>query len=255
MTSKPISQTLDDERPRPDSPDAATFHHHLARYQFALERLAGGERILDAGCGTGYGTALLAERGSYALGFDYSPLAIEYARAHFAGPKLSYAVMNAQQLAVAAATFDAVISFEVFEHLEDSDSFLRECRRVLRPGGRLILSTPNQETHDLHMNSIGMKNEFHINLMNGQKLKAALRRHFSEVQVYGQRRKGSRIYSTLRALDVFNLRLRVFSSRRRESLQQQMGVAVAPQAQAGEWTFSKHQLRQANTFVAVCRKS
>ncbi len=85
MTRKPISQTLDDERPRPDSPDAATFHHHLARYQFALERLAGGERILDAGCGTGYGTALLAERGGYALGFDYSPLAIEYARAVYAG--------------------------------------------------------------------------------------------------------------------------------------------------------------------------
>jgi 2-polyprenyl-3-methyl-5-hydroxy-6-metoxy-1,4-benzoquinol methylase len=255
MSVKPISQTLDDERPRPDSPDAATFHHHLARYQFALERLGGGERILDAGCGTGYGTALLAERGGFVLGFDYSPLAIEYARAHFSGPKLSYAVMNAQQLAVAAATFEVVISFEVFEHMEDSDAFLAECRRVLRPGGRLILSTPNQETHDLHMNSIGMKNEFHINLMNGKKLKMALRRYFSEVEIYGQRRKGNRLYDLLRALDVFNLRLRLFANRRRESLQQRMGVPVAPQAQAGAWVFSKSQLRQCNQFVAVCRKN
>lgn len=252
---KPPTLKLDDERLHPDTQDRATFQHHIARYAFALERIAPGERVLDAGCGAGYGTHLLSQKSAFALGIDYAPQALEFARARYSGSNLAFAAMNCHRLAVADASVECVIAFEVFEHLEESDAFLAECSRVLRPGGRLILSTPNQATHDLHMNSIGMKNEFHINLMSGKKLKAALRKHFAAVEHYGQRRKGSRIYSALRALDVFNLRLRVFSSQRRESLQQQMGVAVAPQAQAGAWIFSKHQLRQANTFVAVCRKS
>ncbi|MCL5287447.1 MAG: class I SAM-dependent methyltransferase [Acidobacteria bacterium] len=251
---KPPTLKLDDERLHPDTQDRATFQHHIARYEFALERIAPGERVLDAGCGAGYGTHLLSEKCAFALGIDYAPQALEFARGRYGGANVAFAAMNCHRLAVAEASVDCVIALEVFEHLENSEAFLAECSRVLRPGGRLILSTPNQVTHDLHMNSIGMKNEFHINLMSEKELHAALQKHFAEVEIYGQRRSGSRLYTALRALDVFNLRLRLLSSRRRERLQHAMGVPVGANAKPEAWIFSKSQLKQCNQFVAVCRK-
>lgn len=130
---KPPTLTLDDERTYPETADQATFQHHVARYRFALEQIGQGGRVLDAGCGTGYGTHLLSGKSSFTLGIDYAPQALEYARAHYAGERLAFVAMNCHRLAVRDAWFDWIVSLEVFEHLEDSDAFLAECRRVLRP--------------------------------------------------------------------------------------------------------------------------
>lgn len=210
--------------------------------------------MLDAGCGTGYGTHLLSGKSSFTLGIDYAPQALEYARAHYAGERLAFVAMNCHRLAVRDAWFDWIVSLEVFEHLEDSDAFLAECRRVLRPGGRLILSTPNRASWDLHMRSIGQDYEFHINMMDKAKLHAALRKHFAEVELYGQWRKGNWLHATLRALDVFNLRLRLISPARRERMQHAMGVPQGAKTPAEAWVFRRAQLNQCNHFVAVCRK-
>lgn len=251
--AKPRSVTLDDERIHPESADQATFQHHVARYRFALAQMRGGERVVDAGSGAGYGTCLLSERAAWALGVDYSPLAVGYAKEHYRRPNLAFAVMDAQMLALAAGTADLVVAFEVFEHLEDPEQFLQECRRVLRPGGRLILSTPNPETSEIHLRSIGQKNEFHINHLNHRELRRVLEKHFAGVTLYGQRRRGNLLYTLLRSADVFNLRLRLIDSRRRERLQQALGVPVGAAARPETWIFSRRQLRQANNFVAVCR--
>jgi SAM-dependent methyltransferase len=255
VSTKPISQTLDDERIYPETRDRATFEHHLARYRFAQEQIAAGQHGLDAGCGTGYGTHLLSQKSAFTLGIDYAPQALEYARAHFAGERLAFATMNCHRLALADASFDWIISLEVFEHLEEADAFLSECRRVLRPGGRMILSTPNRASWDLHMRSIEKNYEYHINMMDKRGLLAALRKHFERVELYGQWRRGNWLHATLRALDVFNLRLRLFSPKRQEKLQQAMGVPAGEKVPAEAWVFRKAQLNQANHFVAVCRKS
>jgi 2-polyprenyl-3-methyl-5-hydroxy-6-metoxy-1,4-benzoquinol methylase len=250
---KPVSVTLDDERPRPDGPDQVTYHHHLARYQFALGKMAGGEAVLDAGCGTGYGTQLLRGKAISAIGIDYSPLAVAYAREHFAGPGVAFAQMDCQRLAFPTARFDLMVCFEVFEHMEDQDGFLVECRRVLRPGGTLILSTPNGVTAEVHMRSIGQKNPFHIGMLGLAAFRRVLRRHFHSVQVYGQRRRGNRLYSALRSLDVFNLRLRLVSNERRERVQRALEVPVGAAAVPEAWVFERSQLRQANQFLAICK--
>ena len=249
---KPKSVTLDDERPRPDGPDVVSYHHHLARYQFALGKMAGGERVLDAGCGTGYGSQLLLQKAATVVGIDNSPLAVAYAREHYAGPGIGFAQMDCQRLAFPAAEFDLLVCFEVFEHMEDQDGFLTECLRVMRPGGTLILSTPNLTTATVHMRSIRQSNPFHIGMLDLPSFRHVLGRHFRRVELYGQRRRGNRLYSALRALDVFNLRLRLLPGRRRESLQSAFDVPVGVAAVPEAWVFERQQLRQANQFVAVC---
>jgi len=251
---KPLSLTLDDERPRPDGPDRVSYHHHLARYRFAYRNMKGGERVLDAGCGTGYGARLLREKAHSVIGIDNSPLAVDYARQNFEGPGVHFARMDCQILAFPASSFDLMVCFEVFEHLESHDHFLRECLRVLTADGSLILSTPNMVTADLHMKSIGQSNPFHINMLDLSGFRSVLNRHFQDVQMFGQRRRGNRLYSTLRALDVFNLRLRLLPNNQRERLQQALEVPVGEAAVPDNWVIERTQLRQANQFVAICRK-
>jgi len=253
--TKPASVTLDDERVVPGIADAGTYAAHLARYEFVAPMIAPQETVLETACGSGYGTRILASRARQVVGIDYSPLALDYARRHHGAANLRFVQMDCHQLSFPTASFDVVVSFEVFEHLENSDKYLAECRRVLRPGGRLMLSTPNAAPWNIHMGSQGLDYDFHINMVDLEGLRSALRRHFLNVTVYGQRRRGSPIYGVLRALDVFNLRLRLLPHKKRETMQQAMGVTAAEQISSHDWTFGRTQLRQANSFVAVCIKA
>jgi SAM-dependent methyltransferase len=125
--------SFDDERLVPETAVEASLQEHLGRYRFARERVRG--RVLDVACGTGYGTAMLG-----AVGVDLSLEALRYARRH---PAL-YLAADAARLPF-RSSFDSVVSFETIEHVAEPDRFVAECARVLRPGGLLIVSTPNRE--------------------------------------------------------------------------------------------------------------
>jgi len=251
---KPASLTLDDERPRPDGPDRVSYHHHLARYQFLLPMVRPNDEILETGCGVGYGSQMLSERAHSVVAFDYSPAALEYARERHSAPNLTYLLMDCHRLALADTSFDLVVSFEVFEHLEAPLDYLSECRRVLRPGGRLVLSTPNRSSWDIHMRSIGTEYEYHVNMQDLDGLRTQLASFFPQVLIYSQWRKGNGLHRALRALDVWNLRLRLVPARRREKLQQIMGVPGGAAVKSSDWVFTRSQRRQANHFVAICTK-
>jgi ubiquinone/menaquinone biosynthesis C-methylase UbiE len=102
-----------------------------------------GKTVLDVGCGTGYGTAILAEHAQQIVGIDYSSSAVRFARRRY--PKVDFRVMNAEQLHFAEASFDFVFSSENLEHLHDQAAHLKEVRRVLKPGGLCFIATPNPE--------------------------------------------------------------------------------------------------------------
>ena len=119
------------------------FRRHEAVYAALSPRCRGGV-VLEAGCGEGYGADLLAGVASRVLALDYDGLAIGHAARRY--PRVAAARANLVGLPVRAAAVDTVVSLQVVEHLWDQERFLRECRRVLRPGGTLVVSTPNRLT-------------------------------------------------------------------------------------------------------------
>ena len=112
---------------------------HVARYRWAAERTQG--HVIDAGCNCGYGSAILADAGLIVTAFDYWFQGLEYARKHWHRPTTVFAKADFED----AFTFpfaDAVVAFEVVEHLGDPRPLLREARRV---AGRLFASVPNED--------------------------------------------------------------------------------------------------------------
>ncbi len=129
----------------------ATLRLHLERYEFAAVCLAPG-RVLDIACGVGYGTRLLADRAARAadvLGVDRSEAAVAYARARYGGAGVEYRVADAFGFSDAGG-FDAIVSLETIEHLEDPDRFLAGLAAMLRPGGVLIASVPTTPSVDVN---------------------------------------------------------------------------------------------------------
>mgnify|MGYP001394874467 CR=1 FL=1 len=113
---------------------------HLARYLWAAERLGDRGRVIDAACGCGYGSSILADRGFTVTAFDIAPDAIEYARSHWDRPGIDWLICDLSSPEFASS--DAVVSFETIEHLADPCQFLAAARTS---APRLIASVPNQD--------------------------------------------------------------------------------------------------------------
>ncbi|HEV2885601.1 MAG TPA: class I SAM-dependent methyltransferase [Jatrophihabitans sp.] len=128
-------------------PGIASENYWFRRHQAAYLRLRDqveGVRLLEVGAGEGYGSALLAERVPTVLALDYDAPAITHLARRY--PSLAAVRGNLAVLPVAGGRIDTVVSLQVIEHVWDHPQFVAECARVLRPGGLLMLSTPNRLT-------------------------------------------------------------------------------------------------------------
>jgi SAM-dependent methyltransferase len=119
------------------------FRRHEVAYRFALSHVA-DRRVLEVGCGEGYGTALLASVATSVLGLDYDALTAAHASSTYAQPRFARA--NLAALPVPTASVDVVATLQVIEHVWNHGEFLGECLRVLRAGGLLFVTTPNRLT-------------------------------------------------------------------------------------------------------------
>jgi SAM-dependent methyltransferase len=170
------------ERLIPGEVDIDLLNEHMARYHFAA-RLARGKRVLDAGCGAGYGSAELADVAESVTAVDIAPEAVEYARAHYALPNLAFHQASCTALPFASGAFDLVVAFEVIEHLEKWRDFLEEVRRVLAPAGQLIVSTPNR-LYYTESRGTGGANPFHVHEFDFDEFTAELRQFFPYVSMF-----------------------------------------------------------------------
>ncbi len=170
------------ERVIPGEVDVDLFNEHMARYAFAT-RLARGKRVLDAGCGAGYGSAALAQAAASVIGVDVAEDAVDYAREQYAGPNVSFEQGSCTTLPFGDAAFDLVVAFEVIEHLEDWRGFLREAKRVLTPGGQFIVSTPNRLYYTESRGAQGA-NPFHVHEFEFEEFRSELSAVFPHVSMF-----------------------------------------------------------------------
>jgi SAM-dependent methyltransferase len=159
---------------------------HASRYHLAA-RYVSGREVLDFGCGAGYGSAILRRAGARrVVGADRAPDAVRYAASRFAGPGVTFCAGDCLRSPFARARFDVVVAFEVIEHVDGYRRFLREARRILRPEGILVLSTPNKKTYRRLGDTPA--NPFHVHEFHLRGLRRALAAVFPEVVILGQSR-------------------------------------------------------------------
>ena len=172
MADDADSLQLTGERTLPGIPEENYwFQRHVVAYRYAAERVA-GMRVLDAGCGEGYGSAILAERATAVTGIDLDPTVIEHAAEAY--PRAQFEAADLGALPFPPDSFDAVVSFQVVEHMQSPRDYAAECAKVLRPGGLLIPSTPNRLTFSPE----GMRNPFHTVEFAPDELRALLEPRF-----------------------------------------------------------------------------
>lgn len=183
MKLEPTGERMIEEHYLSSPQDHVIHLMHLATYRFA-EEFARNKRVLDYGCGSGYGSARMSQVAHSVVGVDVAPDAIAYATGKFSSPNLSFQVIDpAQPLPFGDACFDTVLSFQVFEHVADTQAYLSEIKRVLAPGGVLLLATPDRSTRLLP----GQRpwNRWHLHEYAGNELDQVLKRHFPRVEMLG----------------------------------------------------------------------
>jgi SAM-dependent methyltransferase len=163
------------ERLVPDLQHGEVVHaEHLARYRFAAQ-LAPSRRVLDAACGEGYGSRILADAGAASVvGVDVDERTIEHARTRYAGPE--FQVADVASLPFEDGSFDLIVSFETIEHVPQPENVLAEWRRVLAADGLLVVSTPNKHQYLV-------ENEFHEEEFTHEEFVSLLEGLFPSVQL------------------------------------------------------------------------
>ena len=233
------------ERIVPDETEPGIVALHLKRYEFARPHCAGRD-VLDAGCGVGYGTAFLAEAARHVLGVDRSEEAIGYARSRYARPNVEFEVADLAALPSADDAFDAVCCFETIEHLRDQTAFLEEVRRVLRPGGAFLVSTPRADA-----TTDAPENPFHERELSADDFERLLATRFDQVELYAQRRPQTARHRALQRADVLGLRRR--ASFLRPLARRLLGTAPMAEVTTAELEIVPGRHADATELVAVCR--
>lgn len=159
--------------------EAEFYNHtmHIATYNYALG-LVKGKKVLDYGSGSGYGAYILSKEAKSVIGADISQEAVEYSNKEYVQGNLNF-----KHIAdLSNEKFDVITSFQVIEHVSNDEKYLRDLKKLLLPGGSLIISTPDKK--DRLFNYIQKPwNIFHLKEYTGKSLGHLLTKYFNDVTV------------------------------------------------------------------------
>ena len=203
MSESVLDLEFTGERIIPGKTPEILFREHEERYVFAAQYVA-GKNVLDLACGTGVGTDHLRKMGAASCyGIDIDPTAIEYAKTAY--DNCVFLCADAVRLNLPDESIDVIVSLETIEHVLDQQRFLLECRRVLRPNGQIICSTPNRIIYRWQG-----QNPFHARELTPDEFAGLIADHFGNVRLFSQ---AERVYLpyllrklTLRVLDRLTLK-------------------------------------------------
>ena len=158
---------------------------HRHRYNL-LGEVVKGKKVLDAACGSGYGTHIIAQNALSATGIDISEEAVEFCKENYKRENLCYKRMSVADMQFADNEFDVVISFETIEHLpfELQKSFLKEITRVLKEDGVLIMSSPDRNMRRMIYH--GIDNPYHIHEFVHEEFREFLGGYFEHIKFQAQ---------------------------------------------------------------------
>ena len=168
------------ERAIPGQTDPDLMNEHWARYAFA-EALVGSKRVLDAGCGVGYGAARLAEVAAEVVALDQARDPLTAGGKQYSHPRLRFVQGDCTRFPFADSSLDAVVAFEVIEHLDEWKALIEESRRVLVPAGQFIVSTPNRLYYGEARED---PNPFHVHEFTHDEFREELGRCFPHVMLF-----------------------------------------------------------------------
>jgi len=156
---------------------------NLARFKFFTDHIPYG-KILDFGCGLGEGTNYLSKKTAYkVVGMDISYLAVHYARREYTNPELMFICGDVLYSSLVGQCFDGIVSIEVLEHLPNVDRYFSEVKRLLKPNGVFMLTTPNER---LSSPTVGSLWPDHIKEYTFDELRFMCKKHFNHVIFFGE---------------------------------------------------------------------
>ncbi len=160
------------------------YFAHLSIYWFAL-RFCTGKTVLDAGSGTGYGSAYLADNGAREVhGIDISEKAIDYSKVTFRLPNLSYQTMDLEQISgFPNHHFDVIFSSNVFEHIPDISLLMRRAWELLKSDGVMIVAVPPITNRASRQDNV--TNPYHLNIWSPRQWFSVLGSYFGSVECFG----------------------------------------------------------------------
>jgi 2-polyprenyl-3-methyl-5-hydroxy-6-metoxy-1,4-benzoquinol methylase len=165
------------------------FAEHISRYEFAAGHTQ-DKVVLDAACGTGYGSAHLALNGAKeVVGVDISQEAIAEARATYGHLKnLEFACLPVEELEKLNTKFEALVSFETIEHIQEPERFLKDATKVLQPKAKVLISSPNL---DFYLTPADHHNPHHLSEMSYADFKKIFSAQFKVLEEYEQSPSGN----------------------------------------------------------------
>jgi SAM-dependent methyltransferase len=156
---------------------------HRFAYAMVEEYAKPTDRLLEIGFGEGYGSEIVEPWVREYVGVEVEPEAVTHAAEKYQRPGASFVHYDGMTLPFDSASFDLLISFQVIEHVRDPKAFLREARRVTRPGERVLIVTPNRN----HRLNDGERpwNRYHIREFSPEELEVVMRKVFETVEIFG----------------------------------------------------------------------